>query len=161
MSSSIDINVRDILKRCLYLENLKLTKISSTFKGEPISMHENIKHMKINAIEQNFLIEMIRMMPNLESLQIIRTQFPFNKIFLQNMHAAVTDSLKKLKLKFNSQRSQDFAVENLAILEDIIKKLHSFRVLLTGNYNFSTLSGKISSSGYILESSYLLLWKHT
>lgn len=140
-----DINVRDILKQFSHLDTLQL-KTSSSFKGGQSSKHEHIKHVKINEIEKNFLIEMLESMPNLESLEIRDTQFSLDKSFLQNLQASIPDRLKKIKLKFNSQRREDFALENVVILQDIIKKLQKCEVKLTGNCNFDSLAEKVDRS---------------
>ncbi len=142
---SDSINIRDALKRFCYLETLQL-KTGSTFKGGPISMHERIKNVQIYEIEENFLIEMLRSMPNLESLKVRNTQFSLDEMFLKSLQAAIPDRLKKLKLNFNSSRHRDFTVENVVILQNIIKKLKIVKLKLTGSCNFNLLAEKIDRS---------------
>lgn len=111
MNSEKYINVRDVLKHFPYLETLSL-KIRSTFDGKSISLHQNIKHVKIDEIKTRFLIEAIRFMPRLESLAIGKKQFSLEKHFLQNIHANLPNSLKTLKIKFSSRSGEDFAHRN-------------------------------------------------
>lgn len=134
MENTMDvINVRDALKLFPHLESLKL-KICTSFVGEQIQMHENIKHMKIDGFEPKFLIEMLRLMPNLESLAMMTT-LSFNKNFLVNLQSAVPISLKNLELKLYSHIEQDFVIENIQILQYIIKNLNKCNINITGNCN--------------------------
>lgn len=139
------INVRDALKRFCKLETLHL-KTNSTFEGDPIQMHECIKHVKINEIEKHFLIEMLQMMPNLETFVVRNTLFSLDASFLKSLQAVIPQRLKNLELKFHSRKHQDFAMENVVILQTIVKRLVKGKVKLTGNCGFDSLAEKIDRS---------------
>ncbi|KAJ6648675.1 hypothetical protein Bhyg_03906 [Pseudolycoriella hygida] len=145
MKPNVSINVREILMRFPHLETLRLAT-TSTFEGEPILTHEHIKHVKISEIEKHLLIEMLKSMSNLESLHIEKTNFSLDKVFLQNLQSAVPSQLKEINLNFTSERHQDFAVENIVILQNIAKNLQKCEIKLTGNCNFNTLAEKIDRS---------------
>lgn len=144
-NSDDNVNVRDILELLPHLETLQL-KMDCSFEGAPIELHEQIKHMKISNIEPNSLIEMMQLMPNLLSLEIVNTKFSLNKILLQNLQAAVPKSLKSLKLNLNSRNYKDFDVDNIKILQEILKNIQKCDIKLTGSANFDRVSNMIDRS---------------
>ncbi|KAJ6648679.1 hypothetical protein Bhyg_03910 [Pseudolycoriella hygida] len=148
MKLNVSINVREILMRFPHLETLQLAT-TSTFEGEPILTHEHIKRVKIREIEKHLLIEMLQSMSNLESLHIDKTNFSLDKVFLENLQSAVPSQLKEIKLNFTSGRHQDFAVENIVILQNIVENLQKCEIKLTGNCNFDSLAEKIDRSIHV------------
>lgn len=146
MKTSNDIfNIHTLLKLFPHLEIIEL-EVNSVFEGDSIQLHENIKQVKIQRVKRNELIRMMDLMPNLESFEICDTQFDLKKNFLLQLQASVPSSMKSIKLQLHSSQHNDFGLDNIRILQQIVKNLSTYRVKLTGNCNFDTLSDKIHQS---------------
>ncbi|KAG4071552.1 hypothetical protein HA402_011706 [Bradysia odoriphaga] len=70
---------------------------------------------------------MLGLMPNLESLVVRRALFSLEKVYLERLQA-------------------NFAIDNVVILQNIVKKLQTGKIKLTGNCNFDSLAEKIDRS---------------
>lgn len=146
MKTSEDIfNIHSLLHSFPNLETINL-KLNSVYEGDSIQMHGNIKHIKIRKLEQNVLTKMMHLTPNLESLEISDTKYSLKKSFLVNLQSTVPNSLKEVALKFHSSIGNDFGLDNIKILQEIIKNLKKCRIKLTGCCNFDSLSEKIDRS---------------
>lgn len=141
-------NIYSLLQLFPHLETIIL-KVNTVFDGnvgELIQMNGNIKHIKVQKLKKNDLSKILSVTTHLESLEIVDSLFPLEKRFIVSLQASLPNTLKKLTLKLHSNNHNDFSLDNMKILQGILKNLRKCRIKLTGRCNFDSLSETIDPS---------------
>lgn len=106
-----------------------------------------MKHLVINKMDFDQLMNGMMYMPNLESLEITdkRAWIPFTNLNLQTIHKGFPKFLARLGLTFGIL-SNDFDRDVIKTLQEMIASLQSSSIKLIGNCDYDKLLEAIEGS---------------